>query len=348
MRPPTHLNKVMAFIAPIPTLHSSVGKQEAVKSPRRKILHQPTISVLDKPGSNAHMKQISGEIVRDFLTRRAVRTVLYYFQEMRDSASTNWLQNFENFEMKDENDVFEDGDSFLTRMQQQAQQQGEYVQQHTQRAYLTKRYRFTIRPAQIAQSILASRKQLAAEWAIDLQSVEAENLEMQRMSFERLVEQDARILNSRRNQVFDVDSGGFDQTPLRSNNLQKLLVLVTQHAITRHMVYLRDNSSSQDYIFLYNFTAQFGALNNGTEYLEKLMLMPQQKLSHNTTNSRHIVNPRILAMSILRLREVIAKEWISIMNQIPEEQHELTISMLRRSANLEYPFSEDEKESQDK
>ncbi len=329
----------MAFVSPTPlsVLNNFISaKQPHLKSARRRNdLRPATTAVLDTPASNPHLKQVSAGIARDFLTRRAVHTVVYYFREMHDSASTNWLLKFENFESSEKNDMFHDGEGFILRMLQQAPIHGEYVQRHP-RAYLTRRFPFTIRPSQIAQSILASRKQLAEEWAQDLGCVENDNLEMQRMSFERLVEKDPRVLNSRRNLVFDYDVFANNQTPMRSKNYQKLLVLVTQHSIMRLMVYLRD-SSNHDYMFLYNFTARYGPLTNGSDFLESLMAQPVVR----RTNPEHVVNPRALAYQILDLRKVVADEWISIMKQIPEEQHALAVSVLQRSANLNFPVSGD-------
>ncbi len=64
-------------------------------------------------------------------------------------------------------------------------------------------------------------------------------------------------------------------------------------------------------------------------------LMSQPRLER--TNPEFVIDPRGLAMHILDLRNVIAKEWISVMEGVPEEQLAMKRSMLQRAADL--PFT---------
>lgn len=324
----------MAFVSPLP-----VAVAGTIRPLRNGIRNSApgaarTVAVLDKPAANPHLKEVSAGIMRDFLTRRAVHTVLYYYREMRDSAAINWLLNFERFDIREKNDMFHDGDEFLLSMYAQPPVKGFYVQKHP-RAYMTRKFPFTIRPAQVADSILHSRKQLAEEWAVDLRCIESDNLELQRMSFERIVEKDPRKLDARRNLVFDSDVFESNQSPLRHKNWNKLVVLVTQHALTRLMPYLRD-TSNHDYMYLLNFVSRYGSLSDGDAFVEELLTKPPVE----RTNPTYTVNPRALAVQILDLRAEIADEWIVHMKNVPDEQLKLSRTALSRSVKLP---SEDDK-----
>jgi len=253
--------------------------------------------------------------------------VLFYFREMRDLASVNWVLKFDKFEVREKNDLFHDGNSFISKMLVQPPVHGEYVQ-NGPRSYLTRRYPFTIKPSQIARSILENRKQLAKEWEVDLRCVENDNLELQRMSVERILEKDPKILDTKRNLIIDYDNLD-DSSPMRSRNFNKLLILSTQHSITRLMWYLRENSN-HDYMYLMEFVSRFGALDSTTNFIEELMKQPIEARINPVYN----VDPRKLAVLMLELRASIAQEWIQVMKGIPEEQVDLTRKIIEKSINL--------------
>lgn len=225
--------------------------------------------------------------------------------------------------------MFHDSDQYLLRMLRAPIVRGVLEQRHP-RAYLTRKFPFTIQPSRVAQSILASRAQLADEWAVDLLCVDADNLELQRMSFERMLESDERVLASRQNLVFDTGAFHVNETPLRAKNFKKLLLLLTQHAIARLMAYLRD-TSNHDYMWLMNFVARYGALDDGDHFISELMRQPAE----SRTNPLKLINPRALAVEIMDTRSAIASEWVSLMKSIPEEQLALQRKALERSVNMD-------------
>lgn len=312
-----------AFVAPTP-----LSRLFTARLPQTSPQRRTTRAVLDTPASNPYLISVCASTARDFLTRRAVHNVLYYYSELRDSATKRWLLNFENFAQLEQQDMFHDGNAYLTRMLQARPVHGTIEQRHP-RAYFSRKYPFTIHPARVARSVLASRAQLAAEWAVDLRCVEAGNVEIQRMSFERLIEKDEKVLLSRRNIVFDAEAYG-DQSPMRGKNFSKLLVLLTQHAIMRLIAFLRD-TSNHEYMWLTNFVARYGPLHDGDHFITELLSQPPEQ----RTNPAKIIDPRALAVEVMDLRSTIASEWMSLMHRIPDEQLALTRALLERSADID-------------
>lgn len=319
-----------AFLAPLPLSHAVSGPCPAVSAarPRRAV-----VAVLDEPAVNPHLKRESATTVRDYLTRRAVHSVAYYFQEFGDSATRQWILRFDNFAAREASETFLDGDAFLSRMLAAAPVTGTVVQRGSYR----REFPFTITPSRVARSVLAARAQLAGEWASDLSVVAADNFELQRSACERSL--GACVAAQRRPVIeFDVDDG--DQSPLRFRNFQNLMVLVTQHAVARLQPFLRD-TSNHEYMYLSQFVQQYGPLKDGDDFVEKLMAQPMQ----DRTNPTFVLDPRAIAMHIMDLRNVIAKEWVEVMEQVPEEQLRFTRGLLERSAELPSWHGVDPKEN---
>lgn len=317
------------------TAPSFIGKRPfAPGRTARTPLRAPLTAVLDTPAGNTYMKRVSQEAVKDYLTRRAVRTVLYYQAELAQSPEKNWLEQFDQFSTKDKNGSFVDGDAFLDKMLHSSKVKGFITIGHPKGRF-SRKFPFTIDPHRIASSILASRRQLSAEWATDLGCIAAENLEIQRMCFEKLLCADEATLTSKRNLIFDSDPFTSDHTPLRFNNYASLKVLITQHAIGRLQPYLRD-TSNYEYMFLLEFVASYGSLTDGDDFIWKLMESPVQ----SRANPKCVVRPRAIAMQIMDLRKVIADEWIEVMQQVPDAELSRARDMLEQAAKMSSDFGE--------
>lgn len=328
------MSPIPAFVPSSSSFHGTSLRQRPALSARRP--SKAVSAVLDTPPSaNPYLQKHSGAIIRDYLTRRAVRTVLYYFMELGDYPSRKWLLNFESFDKIEREDKFRDGDAFLKKMFNAKPYSGFIVQQHP-RGYYSRKFPFSISPRRIGDSILASRMQLAAEWEQDLRCVEAYNLEIQRMSFEKMFESDERRLEAKRSLIFDFDAFSSNQTPLRYKNFKSLLVLVTQHAVARLQPFLRD-TSNHDYMYMMQFVSSYGPLKDGDAFVKVLMEEPKQC----RTNPEFVIDPRALAMHVMDLRKIIANEWISVMKRVPEEQLSMKRSMLEHAVELSYAPGED-------
>eukprot|EP00177_Eucheuma_denticulatum_P002669 GFKZ01004796.1.p1 GENE.GFKZ01004796.1~~GFKZ01004796.1.p1 ORF type:complete len:363 (+),score=64.57 GFKZ01004796.1:41-1090(+) len=295
-----------------------------------------TTAVLDTPASNTYLQRHAEVILRDFLTRRAVNTVMYYMEELRDSPSRDFLNNFDDFASKVKNNKFADGDAYLQKMTAAPTQHCSIRVGH---ARISRVYDFTIEPSRIAKRIRDSRIQLASEWARDLHCIAAENLEIQRLGFEKMFCKSEAELDSKRNLIFDSDPLASDQTPLRYKNYMALKTLTTQHAVARLLPYARDKGSNHEYMYLLQFVNSWGVMKNGDDFIMALMDRPLER----RTNPDYIIHPRSVAAQILELRAVIAEEWIAVMEYFPEEQRLMTMDLLERSMRISDAPGEDVK-----
>lgn len=295
-------------ITPVPS--SAPVRYRAAKSTRA-VLGTPPGPV----GSNdSYSQMVTGAALRSLLTRRAVSTVAFYLMEMNDSATRNWMLQFENFAERCDENKFEDDGTFLHNMLRAKPVTCTMNVGHP-RGRFKRVFKFQIRPIDIATRILAVRIQLANEWARDLRCIEFENKEIERMELERMMVSDEKDLNSVKKNIFDYDNLEGNQTPLRYKNYGKLKLCVTQHAISRLEVMLRD-TSNHDYMFFRSFRRSMEPLVSDEEFILALMAqMPTCKI-----NPAYEVNPKRLAHALMVIRAQVATECIAVMNGIEAEQ----------------------------
>jgi hypothetical protein len=276
---------------------------------------------------NGYNQMVTGAALRSLLTRRAVTTVAYYLTEMNDSATRNWMYRFESFQERDENNKFEDDGTFLHNMLRAKVVACTMTVGHP-RGRFRREFKFTINPFNIASRILVVRLQLAEEWSRDLRCIALENKEIERMALERMLMSDEKALDSVRGNVFDYDNLEGNQTPLRYKNYCKLKLYVTQHAISRFEVILRD-TSNHDYMFFRTFRRSKEPMMNDEDFIVSLMAQPRVM----RMNPSHEIYPKKLAHALMAVRERVAAECIDVLNGIEEEQK------LDERRRLEYSLS---------
>lgn len=297
---------------------------------------QTTKAVLDTPASNTYLQRYAELALRDFLTRRAVSTVLFYMHEFHDGPSHHWLSNFDSFSDRVKARQFKNGDQFLEKMRQAPIEKG-FIQIGHPSGRFSRKFPFTIEPGRIASRIVDARVQLSEEWAHDLHCIEAENLEIQRLSFERLLSKSEADLNSKRNLIYDSDPFANDESALRFRNYTALKTLLTQHAVMRLLPYIRDRGSNHEYMYLLQFLATYGPIGDDTKFFETLMRGATQQ----RRNPSFLVVPRSIAIQILDLRTELAKEWISALEFIPIETKLSMCGALEKSMDASHGLLED-------
>lgn len=279
---------------------------------------QPVVAVLGTPASNTYLQAHAELAVRDFLTRRAVNTVMFYMNELGDGPSHQWLSQFDDFSNKVKLRQFRNGDQFIARMLLAPLKEGTVTIGYPSARGLSRTVSFVIEPRRIAQRVIDVRLHLSTEWASDLRCVDADNLELQRLSFERILVSSEQELDTKRNLTFDSDPMATDQTPLRFQNYIALKTLITQHAVARLLPYIRDHGSNHEYMYLLQFMNWYGAIADGDEFIRDLMARQVEQRS----NATFTVVPKSIALQLLELRSAIAAEWISVMEFVPME-HEM-------------------------
>jgi hypothetical protein len=294
-------------------------------------------SMNSRPTENTYLQATSAATLRSFLTVRAVRTIAFYYAEFRDVPSKNWLLRFDGFEEREKEHSFNDENgNFLRNMFRTQPQHGTMVVGHPKSKF-KREFKFVIEPPKVANQVLAARTQLAEEWATDLKCIVLENKEIMRMSFERIFENDEKKLNSLRGRVFDFDNFSTDQTPLRFKNYSKLKLLVTQQAISRLEMYLRD-TNNHDYLFFRGFVhSSHQPLVNDEKLLVELARQP----TVHRINPDHVIDPMSIARRLMEVRAHIAQEWIGVLQGVPEEHVNWSRVRLEESMSLNPTQGED-------
>jgi len=116
-----------------------------------------------------------------------------------------------------------------------------------------------------------------------------------------------------------------------------LKVLITQQAIVRLLPFLRDRGSNHEYMYLLRFVNSHGPLEKGDKFIRTLMECPIE----TRTNPTHTIQPKAIATQIMELRRVIAQEWITVMECLPEEQLLRAREMLETSMDMSTQLGED-------
>lgn len=325
-----------AGAVPVPMKGRPHVLTSAIRGERNAFAKATPLASMGMPSPQDYLKQKAAATAQSFLTRRAVHTIAYYYTEMHDGPSKQWLLNFDGFLSREKSATFDDKDGeFLTKMVHASPCTGKFVIGHP-RGFYKREYEFTIRPTEVADRVLAARKQLAAEWASDLRCIALENKELTRMSLEKLMEPDEKKLDAVRGRVFDYDPFATEQTPLRYKNYNKLKLLVTQQAASRLELELRD-SSNHDYMFFQSYVRRSMPIVNDAEFITELCSLPPVSKSNPT----YTVNPVMLGRRLMDIRREVADELIHVMTSVPEDHVRWSRQRLEASLSMNPTLGED-------
>lgn len=261
----------------------------------------------------------------NFLTRRAVDTLLVYMDEFHDGPGKNWLENFDNFHERKHD--FKGADSFLLAMLRTPPQTGTMTIRHP-RGYFKREFKFSIEPRRIAERLLAIRAQLATEWMRDLQLIHKENMQLDRLRLERTLKP-SENLDKFRERILDEDPFALDDSALRSANYAKLKVMMTHYA---SYAVLEDmhHSDNHSYMWLLSYL-QSHKVKNDEDFVFALMHEPRVQM----TNPEQEVNPLDIAERILARRLAISKDWIFLLGSTEEANRRLLVAVVMGSTRLE-------------
>jgi len=341
-------NSLSCFVAP--GMHSTVQSLKMANKSSFVSSHQQSLTVNRVPSTvnhghstvsmNTNGRGVHGgsdkfgihdptsTVLYDFLTRRSVNTLIYYFDEFHDGPSKNWLEKFENF--KEREIGFTQSDEFLLKMMSSRPEKGVMTVSHP-KGYFKRQFPFTIEPRRIAERILAIREQLSVEWKKDLRLISSENNELQRLHLE-LALQPNISLDSIRKKILDSDPFANDTSALRSSNYRKLKVLLTHHASYAVLQDLH-KSDNHSYMWLESFLKTH-SVENDEDFVFTLMRTPNV----TRVNPDSQVSPLHIAGDILQKRLEIARDWRFLLTSTAEANRKLTLTTLLQSTNLEEVF----------
>lgn len=274
------------------------------------------------------MKKMGALAIQDYLTCRAVRTIIFYCEEFNDGPSKNWLLRFDHFEQR-EKSLFHNGHQYLMKMLYAPKEHCSVTVGHP-RGYFKRQYRFTIDPYRMARRILSAREQLASEWSHDLTLVKGENLSLSRLAFEKMFlgkdgEEDSEKLERKKGRVYD-EATFKNQSPLRYKSYQNIKVLTTQHATARLLTHLRD-CCNHEYMWLMQFIRSYGPIKNGDDFIQSIMKHEPEI----RRNPAFTVVPQSLASQVMSLRVDVAEEWMEVMANVAKDHLDLERSLLEMS-----------------
>ncbi|EME28888.1 hypothetical protein Gasu2_25870 [Galdieria sulphuraria] len=283
--------------------------------------------------------------VKDFVTKRAIYTLCYYFSELHDEFSRTWLLEFENFGNRGE---LRDGSyAYLLRLFKSPMHIFEISSGPDPRYHsYSRKFEIEISPSSIAIRLMRVREQVAAECASDLALVSAENLEINRQQMELSLNVGAD-LEPLRSLIFENDPFTSDSTPLRTETYRRLQALLTEAAVCEYLAELRE-TSYHDYLWLMEYrdaAKLFGKyrkhqekFSSGYPYLwsgeynkqgflfNMLRLAPIQR-----THPVKWIYPNQIAHRLMELRLEVGERWIQELQSIPSDHQKLIYSHLESS-----------------
>eukprot|EP00179_Madagascaria_erythrocladioides_P000750 CAMPEP_0198313816 /NCGR_PEP_ID=MMETSP1450-20131203/4709_1 /TAXON_ID=753684 ORGANISM="Madagascaria erythrocladiodes, Strain CCMP3234" /NCGR_SAMPLE_ID=MMETSP1450 /ASSEMBLY_ACC=CAM_ASM_001115 /LENGTH=347 /DNA_ID=CAMNT_0044016837 /DNA_START=86 /DNA_END=1129 /DNA_ORIENTATION=+ len=275
-------------------------------------------------GNHPLLQEATQRVLKDFLTRRAVKTIAFYFLEFHDAPSRNWLLRFDNFDDKDKTKSFKDSDAYITRMLTAPEEDCTVVMGHP-RGYFKREYKFKITPAKIAHRILAARAQLAEEFSNDLKLIKAENEEINREHVVKIFTTSEKERNAAKTLIFDSDPFSGSTTPLRAANYRKFKNLLTELAIGRALA--RYRAEEAHYYLWLGEHQHSNPTENGDDFIKGLLTRPAE----HRTNPDAVISPVKIATDIMSYRETIAGEWMRQLLDVPEENLTLERNVLEKS-----------------
>ncbi|BAM79469.1 hypothetical protein CYME_CMF092C [Cyanidioschyzon merolae strain 10D] len=298
-------------------------------------------------------------LIRDFATDRAVRTIIYYLTEFRDEPARRWLLDFDDY------GKWFGGASIGSRRHEQAyhflRNTVEYLsgmmsapsEMHTMvvGTRIRREFTFTLEPFRYAQRIMAARESIAEELRRDLGLVSVENSEI---LSELVHEQSGQAHQAQR--ILDHDDFTTDESPLRYHNYRYVKALLTRRATVRFLNRLRFEGRHAEHEWLSKWPRWEEEIGDGDDFIRSLLRLGNvrcegQKFfveNHDRVVEREGVGARTeksvgfmpsdFVDELLILRSLLAREWRS--HLAPEKIKEEHLTILRSHLKRSMPNSE--------
>jgi len=278
-------------------------------SHRRAILVMSNRNTEDHFHTGSRLYDQPSQALYDFLTRRAVKTIMYYFDEFHDGPSKDWLNTFDNFGQRE--DHFTGSDAFLVKMLKSPRETCIMTIAHP-KGYFKREFKSTIEPAKICERIMSVRKQLAEEWSRDLQLIARENLEVIRVTLEKALYGRDHNVDRMRSLILDHDMFTNDYSALRSSNYAKLKTMLTHYASYQVLENLH-HTNNHEYMW-FNHYLRGHVVKNDEDFVLELIRAPVV----NCTHPHYEIFPRMIAEKVLEARLQIANDWIFLLSSTEE------------------------------
>ena len=302
------------------------------------------------------------EVLNNFLTQRAVQTLIFFQKESRDRVTAGWIERFldhdglERFHgirgMKTEWTEYliemydTDMEEIVVSLKKRGNGQGGWSKNNP---YLQARwfnYTVDIVPRDLAERLLELRKALSEEWMTDLHDIEAV---LQKNHFRALhatkVNGSAFEEAQRRLQYAPLEGRDFDDTdstPFRRGNFDLLSRLSAQQAVILVMNKLRRTATPQANFHLH-FLEPFydmwadrfdgdGPYGIGEAFLRDLADdIPKRLRMTRSQDAPIIYDPSYVAERIMYEQRQIIQAWHMVLERVPEDNaHTRRLALERR------------------
>lgn len=307
-------------------------KAVSAANPALKLRNAPRMAVSDGGGR----KEVEKELIKNFLTQRAVQTHLTTLNRVGDVINFEYLERFGEHEGLSQVHGYGalkmSWREYLSELQIQPEvvvekkkktyRGGSANNPYLQDNYVT--YEERVEPRDLAMTLLDWRADLSKEWLADLELIPQENAEAWRHHLAMVQNASDPDLQNQYSLLQLDDSS----TPMRSANYDLLNKFCTHIAADkvlselakktseeRSAVWLRDFMSEQG---IGNTKAQWGM---GASFLRNMLNEPPKVISED--GDMKLIDPLDLAARVMAERQVISELWIDAMEEVQDDHLDL-------------------------
>eukprot|EP00904_Undaria_pinnatifida_P014256 jgi/Undpi1/9961/HiC_scaffold_28.g12415.m1 len=192
-------------------------------------------------------------------------------------------------------------------------------------------YTETIEPTTIARRLMEIREQMAEQLSTDLRQMAAENDKLQRdyVDESELGPDRAQALRmSVLEPMVEVDpSSGMANPPQRRAAYKTAVELATAASMRRVRSELRIRGDSRTLDWLDRFSDR-ELEQRGNALIQSLFAGPMVFINDPSRARPKIIEPLKVAQDIMKEREVLAQEFIAVLERVPQDHLRMTVSLL--------------------
>lgn len=321
--------------------------------------HSSKLPDFDQEAARQH------EVINDFVTQRALQTLIFYQAQNRDEVTAGWLSRFEDHDgierFHGTQGLRLPWDEYLTSLCQAEDEQivVELKRRggHKKNPYLKDRYfnyTVSIEPRNLANRLFDLRIALAKEWRSDLLGIAGVLAELTRSRTAVVVNgtDDLAGLTMPWLEAYDPIGSG-DATAFRGGNFDLLLRLSTHEAVKRTLRQLEQVKTPYaklNHAFLKDFLkkrakvlVRDGPYGVASSFLMSLADMPAYIHDYDPREKPVFLDPVAMADLVMKEQLNIVELWRSLLDHIPEDNHRVTRDVRKQSfALLRRDFLPDE------
>lgn len=314
--------------------------------------HSSKLPDFDQEAARQH------QVINDFVTQRALQTLIFYQTQNRDEVTAGWLSRFEDHQgierFHGTQGLHLPWDEYLASLCQAEDEQivvelrKRGGDKRSKNPYLKDRYfnyTVSIEPRNLANRIFELRTALAIEWRSDLLGIAGVLAELTRSRTAVVVNgtDDAAGLTMPWLEAYDPIGVG-DATAFRLGNFDLLLRLSAYEAVKRTLRQLEQVKTPHaklNHAFLKDYLKKRGKVFRGdgpygvaSSFLTELADMPAYIHDYDPRQKPVFIDPVAMADLVMKEQLNIVELWRSLLDHIPEDNRRVSRDVRKRSFAL--------------